>query len=42
MRIKSTFTSLKGIVCAIAHKPGVYKLGKHCVDVGEPDILVLR
>ena len=42
MRIKSTFTSLKGIVSAIAHKPGVYKLGKHCVDVGEPDILVLR
>lgn len=26
----------------IAHKPGAYKLGKHCVDVGEPDILVLR
>lgn len=29
MRIKSTFTSLKGIVSAIAHKPGAYKLGKH-------------
>ena len=42
MRIKSTFTSLKGIVCAIDHKPGVYKLGKRCVDVEEPDILVLR
>ncbi len=32
----------RGIVSAIAHKPGAYKLGKHCVDVGEPDILVLR
>lgn len=42
MRIKSTFTNLKGIVCAISHKPGAYKFGKHCVDVGEPDILVLR
>lgn len=42
MRIKSTFTSLKGIVSAIAHKPGVYKLGKHRVEVKEPDILVLR
>lgn len=42
MRIKSTFTSLKGIVSAIAHKPGAYMLGKHCVDVGEQDILVLR
>ena len=42
MRIKSTFTSLKGIVRAIANKPGAYKLGKRCADVGEPDILVLR
>ena len=31
MRIKSTFTSLKGIVSAIAHKFGAYKLENHCV-----------
>lgn len=34
--------SYKGTVCAIVHEPGVYKLGKHRVDVKEPDILVLR
>ena len=34
--------SYNGIVCAIVHKPGSYKLGKHRVDVKVPDILVLR
>lgn len=34
--------SYKGAVCAIVHKPGVYKLGKHRVEANEPDMLVLR
>ena len=34
--------SYKGTVCAIVHEPGVYKFGKHSVDVKVPDILVLR
>lgn len=34
--------SYKGIVCAVVHKPGTYRLGRHRVDVETAQLLVLR